>query len=189
MHFTSLQELHTWLTAKGIDTTIWGQLEGTKAVLHLWDEIVAGETVLQDEPPLRIVDAVEIIIRQGELILVEVAQEMVGGWTRPRHYPPSEKIKRGETYQQAAIRGLYEELNIHPMAITLQTETHHQYQHQIPSMSYPGLDTLYQLHSIEAHVVGLPTGNFITNEAAENSHDPVTRHHWAWLRPQESPVS
>ncbi|MBK9049576.1 MAG: hypothetical protein IPL78_01270 [Chloroflexi bacterium] len=95
MHFTSLQELHKWLTAKGIDTTIWGQLEGTKAVLHLWDEIVAGETVLQDEPPLRIVDAVEIIIRQGELILVEVAQEMVGGWTRPRHFPPSEKNQTG----------------------------------------------------------------------------------------------
>ena len=189
MNFTSLQELHTWLIAKEIDTTIWGQLEGTKTVLHLWDEIVAGETMLQDEPPLRVVNAVEIIIRQENLILVEVAQEMVGGGTRPRHYPPSEKIKRGETVQQAAIRGLFEELNIPSTAITLQTETYHQRQRQIPSISYPGLNTLYQLHSVEAYVVGLPTGNFITNEAAGNSHDPVTRHYWAWLRPQESSVS
>jgi ADP-ribose pyrophosphatase YjhB (NUDIX family) len=186
MHFTSLQELHAWLEANGIDTTIWGQLEGTKTVLHLWDEIVAGETVLQDEPPLRIVNAVEIIIRQGNLILVEVAQEMVGGGTRPRHYPPSEKIKRGETYQQAAIRGLFEELNIPATAITLQTETYQQRQRQIPSISYPGLNTLYQLHSLEAHVNGLPSDNFTTNEAAGNSHDPVTRHHWAWLLPDKA---
>lgn len=183
MNLTSLKELHEWLVSKNIDITLWGHLDGTKTVLHLWEEIVAGETVLQDEPPLRIVDAVEIIIRQGERVLYEVAQEMEGGGTRPRCYPPSEKIKRGETVPQAAIRGLFEELNIPPDAITLRLDTYQPRQRQIPSISYPGLNTLYQLHSLEAQVAGLPTGNFTTNEAASNSYDPVTRHHWAWLRP------
>lgn len=189
MNLTSLQALHDWLIANEIDITTWGLLEGTKTVLHLWEEIVAGESVLQDEPPLRIVDAVEIIIRRGEQVLYEVAQEMEGGSSRPRCYPPSEKIKRGESYQEAALRGLYEELNIPPTAVTLLPATYQQRQRQIPSISYPGLNTLYQLHSLEAHVIGLPTGNFTTQEMAGNSHDPVTRHHWAWLRPQEFPVS
>lgn len=189
MNFTSLPELHEWLAAKGIDTTLWGQLEGTKTVLHLWEEIVAGETFLQDEPPLRIVDAVEIIIRQGDRVLYEVAQEMEGGGSRPRCYPPSEKMKRGETVQQAALRGLNEELGLVAAAITLLPHSYQQRQRQIPSISYPGLNTLYQLHSLEAQAVGLPTDNFTTHEVAGNSHDPVTRHHWAWLRPQEFPVS
>lgn len=189
MNFTSLQELHDWLAAKEIDITTWGQLEGTKTVIHLWEEIMAGETILQDEPPLRIVDAVEIIIRQGDRVLYEVAQEMEGGSARPRCYPPSEKIKRGERYQEAAIRGLFEELNLPAAAITLHLDTYQQRQRQILSISYPGLNTLYQLHSLEACVIGLPSDNFTTNEAAGNSHDPVTRHHWAWLRPQESSVS
>lgn len=188
MNLTSLQELHDWLIAKEIDITIWGRSEGTKTILHLWEEIVAGETSLQDEPPLRIVDAVEIIIRQGDRVLYEVAQEMEGGGSRPRCYPPSEKIKWGETVQQAALRGLNEELGLVAAAITLVENSYHQRQRQIPSISYPGLNTLYQLHSLEAQVVGLPTGNFTTHEAAGNSHDPVTRHHWAWLRPQESPI-
>lgn len=188
MNLTSLEALHEWLVSKKIDTRLWGYLEGTKTVLHLWEEIVAGETILQDEPPLRIVDAVEIIIRQGDRVLYEVAQEMEGGSSRPRCYPPSEKIKRGESYQEAAMRGLFEELNLLPTAITLHLETYQQRQRQIPSVSYPGLNTLYQLHSLEAHVIGLPTDNFTTSEAAGNSHDPVTRHHWAWLRPQESPI-
>ena len=185
MNLTSLQELHDWLMAKEIDITIWGRLEGTKTILHLWEEIIAGETSLQDEPPLRIVDAVEIIIRRGDRILYEVAQEMEGGSSRPRQYPPSEKIKRGETAQQAAVRGLYEEMGVVAAAITFIAHSYHQRQRQLPSVSYPGLNTLYQLHSLEAHVTGLPTDNFTTDEAAGNSHDPVTRHHWAWLRPDK----
>ena len=185
MNLSSLQALHDWLVAKEIDITTWGQLEGTKTIRHLWEEIVAGETVLQDDPPLRIVDAVEIIIRQGERVLYEVAQEMEGGRSRPRQYPPSEKIKRGETAQQAAVRGLHEEMGVVAAAITFVANSYHQRQRQIPSVSYPGLNTLYQLHSLEVHVTGLPCDNFTTHETAGNHHDPVTRHHWAWLRPQE----
>ncbi len=183
MNFTSIQDLRAWLADKKIDTTLWCHLEGTKTILHLWEEIVAGETCLQDEPPLRIVDAVEIIIRQGDRVLYEVAQEMEGGGTRPRQYPPSEKMKRGETAQQAALRGLYEELGVDAAAITLIANSYHQRQRQLPSISYPGLNTLYQLHTLEAQVIGLPSNDFTTHEAAGNSHDPVTRHHWAWLRP------
>ena len=189
MNFTSIQDLYIWLAEKKIDTTTWGHLEGTKTVLHLWEEIMAGETSLQDEPPLRIVDAVEIIIRQGDRVLYEVAQEMVGGGSRPRSYPPSEKMKRGETVEQAVLRGLSEELGLVAAAITLVENSYHQRQRQIPSISYPGLNTLYQLHSLEAQVTGLPSNDFTTHEAAGNSHDPVTRHHWAWLRPQEFPIS
>lgn len=180
MNLTSLQDLQTWLADKQLDSTLWGQLEGTKTIHHLWAEIVAGETVLQDNPPLRLVQAVEIIIYQGERILVEVAQEMEGGGMRPRHYPPSEKIKRGETYQQAAIRGLQEELHVSPTAVILHPETYRQHQQQIPSASYPGLDTRYHIHSITVEVAGLPPHDFTTTEASDHPHDPVTRHHWAW---------
>ena len=180
MNLTSLQDLQTWLADKQIDSTLWGQLEGTKTIHHLWAEMVAGETVLQDNPPLRLVQAVEIIIYQGERILVEVAQEMEGGGMRPRHYPPSEKIKRGETYQQAAIRGLQEELHVSPTAVILHPETYRQHQQQIPSASYPGLDTRYHIHSITVEVAGLPPHDFTTTEASDHPHDPVTRHHWAW---------
>lgn len=59
----------------GIDTSLWGE-GNAKTIGHLWDELREGEARLQDDPPLRLVDAVQIIIRRGKQILVEARQEL-----------------------------------------------------------------------------------------------------------------
>lgn len=59
------------------------------------------------------------------------------------------------------------------------------------SVSYPGLPAIYVLHIVEAMVVGLPEGEFSTEEGAEyeeREEDGVAelavscrKHYWKWV--------
>lgn len=170
--------------ARHIDFSQWGT-GPAKTVENLWDEIINGETYLQDNPPLRIIQVVQVFIRRGNLILIEAEQEFGHGGTRSRNLPPSEKIKPGETYLEAAIRCLQEELGAVPQDITVDPSTYRQTQTIKDSPSYPGLATEYVLHMVEARVKGLPRTDFWTTNAAYTSGDPISRQHWVW-QPEEA---
>jgi hypothetical protein len=176
----STADLQRWLAQKGIDVRKWGQ-DGAKRVVDLWQELTGGDARLQDDPPRRHVEVVQVIIRRGHLILVEAAQELSDGQRRTRQRPPSEKMKAGETYVAAALRCLQEELGVAPQQVELKLETYRCDQTTADSPSYPGLPTLYTVHTLEAVVLGLPQEAFWReNVAYDGGGDPVKRHLWDW---------
>lgn len=177
--FASAGDLRRWLAGQGVDLTAWGR-GGHKSVDHLWDEIERGETQIQEEPLLRLVDVVQVVVRRGERALIETEQELVGGGRRRRNRPPSEKMQPGESYLEAALRCLREELGVKRSDVTLLHDTYRRKQRDAPSPSYPGLHTRYTFHQVEAEVEGLPEGAFSTHERAGERGDPVETHHWTW---------
>ena len=175
----SLQELKDWLTKKGIDFSRWGS-GSTKTVKHLWQEIVDQEICLQDNPPLRISAIVQIIIRRGDRILIEVEQEFDDNRSRPRNRPPTEKMKYSESYLDTASRCLQEELSLKPHQFQIINATYQRREEHLESSSYPGLCTRYILHIVEAKVNKLPDTDFWTDEGSESRSDAIKKHHWAW---------
>jgi len=182
--FTDIYALETWLSHYGIDFKVWGE-NSSKSLNHLWQELQAGEVQLKENPPLRLVEVVQIIIRREATVLVEAEQEFFNGQRRYRNQPPSEKIKPGETVQDAACRCLQEELALPQEAFGLRPETHRQYQISTNSISYPGLPSQYNFHVIEAAVSSLPTEDFWRENQSDGVIDPVKRHRWEW-RPMDS---
>ncbi len=178
---SSIQQLQDWLRAAGVDLGQWGQ-GSAKSVEHLWAEIEKGESRLQDDPPRRLVEAVRVLVRRGDWLLIEAYQLFESGRTRPRGRPPSEKMKPGEHYEDAAIRCLVEELGAAPSAIRLHPATHTLKTHEMISASYPGLCTRYTFHIVQAEVAGLPHTPFWTAEGATGPNDPVGRHYWEWRK-------
>jgi len=182
--FINIDALKAWLSKHGIRYDGWGQ-DSSKSLDNLWQELEAGEVRLEDTPPLRVVDVVQIVIRQGEQILVEAEQEFFNGQRRFRDQPPSEKIKPRETVFEAARRCLQEELGVPPEDIVLNLDSHKEYQTNTNSISYPGLPSQYNFHLLEAAVSGLPNDDFWHENSAGGKIDPVKRHRWGW-RPVES---
>jgi ADP-ribose pyrophosphatase YjhB (NUDIX family) len=177
--FASTTELKSWLGSKGIDTTRWG-VDGAKTVENLWTELVEGESQLQDDPPQRQVRIVNVMIRDGQLLLVEGEQEFGANQSRYRGQPPAEKLKPGESPVEGAIRCLQEEMEVNPSRVQILAWTEEPEQVLLDSPSYPGLTTSYMRYEVEARVEGLPHRPFTTTEIAHNDGDPVKNHQWLW---------
>ncbi len=184
--FNDLDDLQLWFEEVGIDVANWGRGE-SKHIEDLWEEISSGETVLQDDPPLRILNVVQVIIRKNDTILMEIEQEFDTGRRRSRNRPPSEKMKPDEGYIVAALRCINEELGLDSQKVVLDIETYKQELQILDSPSFPGLQTKFNIHSIEAVVEGLPEEDFWRENVAFHSEgsDPVKRHHWGWVREEE----
>lgn len=177
-NFATISELKSWLTSHGIDTTRWG-CGVAKSVENLLSEIVAGETELLEEPPLRLVRVVRVMIGRDDKILVEAGQEFGDNQQRLRGLPPAEKVKPQETIQEAAFRCLREELQVEASRVELVSVSEPQQTSQ-ESPSYPGLPTRYLTYRVEVKVTGLPEGEFWTQESLHADGDPITNHHWRW---------
>ncbi|NNN36238.1 NUDIX domain-containing protein [Streptomyces sp. S3(2020)] len=171
----SLGQLREWLERSGIPHESWGT-GGTKSVQHLWDEIEAGETVLDSEPPLRRVTVVTLRIRQGGKELVEIAQLMADGTWRPRDEAPAEKMKPGEEASATARRCVAEELGVEGPGVVVGAVSERRLRRD-SSPSYPGLASEYVFHDVDVRVPGLASGNFWTREAGDGV---VSAHLWAW---------
>lgn len=182
--FDTLAALKTWLRQHNIDYSSWGS-DATKTVANLWEEIDAGETRLAENPPRRLVEVTRVVIRRGDEILIEVRQDFASGQRRYRNSPPSEKMRPEETYLAAAKRCLAEELGVPPEKNVILTDTHRRKVWERPSKSYPGLNTRYVIHVVQAEASDLPEGPFCTMERATGPGDPVRRHHWEWKPAQK----
>ncbi|MCB8967369.1 MAG: NUDIX domain-containing protein [Ardenticatenaceae bacterium] len=180
LQFESQAALEAWLRAKKIDIDAWGG-NGAKRIADLWEELQCGDCFLQDDPPLRSIHLAEVIIERDGKRLIEAEQELGDGTRRQRRIPPSEKMRPDEDILLAALRGLREELQVSPEAITLLPQTHWQRQRELDSPSYPGLPTQYTIHRIEAVVDGLPDEDFWCDNLAFAHGDPVRRQRWTWV--------
>ncbi|MCB0086228.1 MAG: NUDIX hydrolase [Caldilineaceae bacterium] len=181
--FDDPSALQRWLHARGIDTTNWGQ-GAAKTVDALWHELAAGEAQLQDDPPLRKIAVVKLIIRRGEMVLHEVEQELADGRRRPRNHAPGEKLLPGETVTAAALRGLHEEVGLAPAEVRIVSLEPPTFR-ELESPSYPGLRTHYTFYAVVVAAAGLPAHTFWTEETARQANEPVARHRWEWVKVQE----
>lgn len=180
--FATKEELERWLRARDIDVSGWGQ-GAAKTISHLWTEIHKGESIMHDDPPLRILQAVRVIVRRGDRILIEAHQGFATGRRRERGWPPSEKMHPGEHYVEAALRCLREELGVEDEGARLRQETYRRNVLEEVAQSYPGLRTRYTFHIVEAVVPGLPHHDFQTRELASGPGEPISVHYWEWRKP------
>jgi len=178
-------ELANYLASNHIDTSKWGQGEAKK-VSDLWTEIEKGETQISENPVQRITTLCQVMIRNGEKILVETLQLFADGRVRVRNKPPAEKMLKDESWETAAVRGLVEELGATPDQIHIDRQSYMLKEKVQDSQSYPGLETRYVIHQVEAQVDRLPNSAFWTLEDVANAADAVRTHCWDW---QRSPAS
>jgi ADP-ribose pyrophosphatase YjhB (NUDIX family) len=180
--FENIHQLKEWLEASGVNLECWGRYEA-KTIEDLWREISSGESQIQDDPPMRMIQVVNIILRSKDRILVEEKQQLGRNQNRYRGLPPAEKVKTGECHIDAAIRGLKEELQISPDSIKIVTSSFAPQISIHESQSYPGLRTQYTVHEVEVETDNLPDEDFWTNET--NIDKPLVRHHWKWKSLEE----
>ena len=171
-------ELYQWLQNQNVQIDLWGQANA-KTVQDLWREIEFGETILT-APAQRHVRVVSILIHHNGKQLIELSQRLRDGRIRERNRPPSEKLKANESWQTAAIRCLFEELNIHPHRITLHLDSHTMSHETKTSYSFPTLPSRYEFHRVEATIEGLPEHDFCIPTQTNADIDAVEMHWWGW---------
>ena len=173
--------LESLLKSHRVDLTRWGQ-GNAKTVESLYTELASGEIELHDTPFRRVLTGVvQLIIRQGDNVLIEAEQVFYDGRRRARNIPPAEKMLPGESYIDAAWRCLSEELQIDPDRVEILEHTHTSTQDLRPSWSYPGLLGQYTIHRVEVQVDDLPQESFWTAETSQANDPTVRRHLWAWV--------
>lgn len=178
--FETLEAVNHWLDQSGIDASGWGA-GGSKTVAQLWDELRSGDCAVQLAPARRVVNVLQLIIRKEGYVLLEVEQEFGSGRRRQRQGLPSEKMKPGESCQEAAARCLAEELGVEKTMARFDASSCRETTSTAESPSYPGLLTQYNFHTIEAAVDGLPEHDFWrVNIAYADGGDPIKRHRWGW---------
>lgn len=134
----------------GIDITSWG-VGKAKTVNDLFGEIVEGESHLRidDDGLHRIIEVAKLHISQALYAergcLVEVSESLPDGRVISRNEYPSETLKKGETSQQAVMRGIWEELQVGKDGI-YSVEMTPPVVESRPSKSYPGFSCKYVLH-------------------------------------------
>lgn len=124
-------------------------------------------------------------------MLIESHQLLSDGTVRHRQRPLSEKMKPGESVEEAATRAVLEELG--PRTVKILPGTYVVKEEERASVSYPGLPARYVLHSVEAEVDGLTEefSEFSTEEFGEGcDYDDVQtagktvfvkKHFWKWV--------
>ncbi|HSM26419.1 MAG TPA: NUDIX domain-containing protein [Anaerolineaceae bacterium] len=179
-NISSIEELEKWLSDQKIELHLWN-CGNAKSLENLFNEIIEGDCSIQLNPPMRIINAVQVLIFRSQSLLVELEQEMIDDRTRKRNLPPSEKMKPGEDCKEAAIRCLVEELQLSQDEIKILTEECKPFIRYRKSRSYPGLKTKYYVYRVQAQVDQLPEGNFWSKEKESEEHaDIVRRHYWGW---------
>ncbi len=177
----SLQDLESWLSKNQIDYKDWGTLQ-SKTIENLYEEIVKGECRLQDDPPIRVLSVVQLLIRQGDNVLVEVEQILCDDRIRVRASPPSEKMKLAEGWRQGALRCLEEELQINKDRVRILTDECNALIKERKSVSYPGLLSTYFIYPVVVETPSLPEGDFFTYEKSDPDADHlVNKHKWGWV--------
>jgi len=153
---TTVPELEAWLQQHGIDTSLYG-VGASKPLELLLEEVAVGETILAAKAASvstsssspggaqRTVSVINVRIRNSAgQALYEASQILPTGIGRPRNLPLSEKLLPSETWQEAATRGIDEELGsiLKPEAeVLLDESTYMKTEEMKESQSYPGLQT------------------------------------------------
>lgn len=180
MNIVNIEQLLQWLNKHEIDISIWRGSIGNKSVADLWQEIESGEAYLEDDPPLRVVNVVRMIVQDGSRVLKVLSWNLLGIATKDQKTYPSETIKPKETPIAAALRGLQEELGLRESDLHVLDHSKESRSEVRESSSYPGLKTRYKIYTVRVKVSNLPKDDFVTYERVEDSNK-VIRHNWCWV--------
>jgi len=196
--FDDAAALGEWLSNRGVDISQWGQ-GAAKPVDSLHHELEEGECVLVVEPAtedtpakvLRRTSVAKVRVCRTEadgtqVVLYEAKQTFPDGRTRNRNQILSEKMKAGEDPVDASRRGVLEELGdliTDDSQVVIHADTLKVHTENTPSKSYPTLDSEYELHTVEATVLNLPTESFETQEF-KDSQKKKLKHTigWEWRK-------
>lgn len=187
--FASPAALRAWLHERGVPTDAWGVAASAKSVEDLFGEIAAGESAMLQVCgcALRSVRVVSLTLAAPRrpspssppLVLAEACQVLPDGRVRKRGLLPlSEKMRAGEGWVEAALRGVREELGSAaaaaraaaggppgataaaapappPGLVALDLPTHSvELGPAREAASYPGLPTLYEVHRARGELSG-----------------------------------
>jgi hypothetical protein len=179
-NFQSIEHLLIWLSDQSIELSKWNQGHA-KSVENLFYELENGECQMQMQPPLRVVNVVQVLVTNGELYLLELEQELEDKRKRNRNIPPSEKMKPNENCLDAARRCLIEELGVNNDDIDIKTQDCIASIRYRKSRSFPGLNTKYYVFRVYAQVRGLSEENFWTEEITQKDGVEIVRRFcWGW---------
>jgi hypothetical protein len=146
----NLEHLNQTLNDYDINPNDWGNGE-TRTLKELYKEIVDGETELSDNfgELIRTVTVVGIVVTCNDFKLKEDRQEFTDGRIRHRDLTVScaEKLIKGETPKQAAVRCIKEELGIEIHESELVPHVNHSTADM--SSSYPGLKCVYHRNQFD----------------------------------------
>mmetsp|Transcript_4506 Transcript_4506/g.7626 ORF Transcript_4506/g.7626 Transcript_4506/m.7626 type:complete len:279 (+) Transcript_4506:141-977(+) len=178
-----LHQLQEWLECHGVDTKCYGS-GSAKTVEDLLEEQFRKESVLtvcDQGRALRTVKVLSLhILNDQGKVLFEDEQILPDGRSRRRHVAVSEKLIGNECWRSAVDRAVHEELAMALPASYQVQVLDDTYQHMVEvssSMSYPGLQTQYIFHRVNARLPGLPMRAFETREERPGGH-LITR--WTW---------
>ena len=173
------EELIALLRRHRVPLETWGTGDA-KTLDHLLKELAAGECALsvQDGRIIRYAEGAVIDVYcngpDGSLKLVEDRQVFRDGRTKRRNLDTSigEKMTPAEDPESAARRALAEELGI--TAPLVVTALHTRRKGPVPSVAFPGLTTIYDMH---AFAVTLPR-ELVRPEYVEEQEDKSTYFVW-----------
>lgn len=181
----SENDLKVILVKNGIPVDQFG-INAAKTISALFNEVDKGscQLVLDNNELIRLVNSCNIRVfynsSRGMLYLKEKKQVFTDGRTRVRDWftwSVSEKIEPGENPEQAAIRGMFEELGIQNLDNLTQEEVVDNDQY---SPSYPGLRTKYVSNYFD---VNLTDEQFKPEGYQEIQPDKTT--YWEWEEVKE----
>eukprot|EP00884_Botryococcus_braunii_P010556 jgi/Botrbrau1/19501/Bobra.0035s0003.1 len=179
---SSVESLRAWLENSGLCTKAYGTGKA-KGLDNLLTEVQRGESVLinNGNKPLRMVRVlVAEIVNAANQVLVEDWQQLPSGAVRQRNRCLSEKMLAAESWKSAVHRGVVEELgsllgtspsySVDPASLRTWTRTS-------KSISYPELESVYELYKVRMSVAGLPETDFQTEEVEAGG---TLLHCWVW---------
>lgn len=182
------EELVSLLTKANISLDKWGTGKA-KSVDHLFREIEAGETrLVWRHGLLRVVCVVGVSVHHVEkgetLYLREVKQMLADGRERLRDLAATVWEKRliGESPEEAAYRGLREELGLVGVPLVSALGVHRDERKRKDSSSYPDLPTEYWY---DKFCVIVPP-DFFRPEGYKMREDGVTSH-FEWEKSKFDP--
>ncbi len=178
--FPSVENLRLWLLTLSFDLESWNRGQA-KSVSQLFDEINNGESRIQLNPPLRVVNVVQVLVSRDGKYLLELEQELDDKRIRKRNIPPSEKMKPGEDCLDAARRCILEELQVLDRDIEILSDDCKVIYRYRNSRSYPGLRTKYCIYRVKVYLKNLPAEGFWTEEKTHHSgKEFIRRFYWGW---------
>ncbi len=155
------------MSLAGLDIDLYGQA-GTKSIDELFAETQNGECRLAwggyTNILYRRVEVVRMDVYCDRHRLVEVEQRFSDGRKRHRILEASlaEKMKPGETQEEAVIRLIQEEAPVFSEDCCSVPAYKRSIEEQKTSGSYPGLATRYVFHDYDWFLVGVNTSDDIT---------------------------
>ena len=190
-----LEALDEKLTAHGINTKLYGKQAGSKPLSFLLAEIQQGDSHLEESGGgslTRVFKVAEIELRCRGQVLVEAFRTSPDGRERERGALIAAKFQAGESWEEAAARGLGEELDLKSEHAAFLSDSFAKLVVNKTSLSFPGLFSRYDIFHVacELDAGAVSRGECVRLGASADPSAPLSEFQtekggqarsWAWV--------